>query len=96
MWDYPGGAGIISPRGEYLAGPVYGKEDIVYADIDMDMIIRSKAVIDGVGHFSRPDILTLEIKGYDPGKKKAGNGGPSRRQKKSGKPSAAEKVRARS
>jgi predicted amidohydrolase len=96
MWDYPGGAGIISPRGEYLAGPVYGKEDIVYADIDMDMIIRSKAVIDGVGHFSRPDILTLEIKGYDPGKKKAGNGGPSRRQKKSGKPSAAEKVRTQS
>lgn len=94
MWDYPGGTGIISPRGEYLAGPVYGKEDIVYADIDMDMIIRSKAVIDGVGHFSRPDILTLEIKGYDPDKKKTNGGGRNRRQKKSVKPSGAEKGRA--
>ncbi len=63
IWDYPGGSGIISPRGEYIAGPVYGKEDIVYADLDMDMIIRAKAVIDATGHFSRSDILELRIKG---------------------------------
>lgn len=62
LWDYPGGSGIINPRGEYIAGPVYGKEDIVYADIDMDMILRAKAVIDAAGHFSRPDILELKIK----------------------------------
>lgn len=62
LWDYPGGSGIISPRGEYIAGPIYDREDIVYADIDMDMIIRAKAVIDAVGHFSRPDILELKIK----------------------------------
>lgn len=69
LWDYPGGSGIINPRGDYIAGPVYGKEEIVYADIDTDVIIRAKAVIDGVGHFSRPDILNLDIKGYDPGEK---------------------------
>ncbi len=68
LWDYPGGSGIINPRGDYIAGPVYGKEDIIYADIDRDMIIRAKAVIDGVGHFSRPDILNLDIKGYNYGK----------------------------
>ena len=62
LWDYPGGSGIINPRGEYIAGPVYGKEDIVYADIDTDIIIRAKAVIDAAGHFSRPDILELHIK----------------------------------
>jgi predicted amidohydrolase len=95
MWDYPGGSGIISPRGEYLAGPVYGKEDIVYADIDMDMIIRSKAVIDGVGHFSRPDILTLEIKGYDPDKKKTSGRGQNRKQKKSAQVSDVGKGKAR-
>ena len=95
MWDYPGGSGIISPRGEYLAGPVYGKEDIVYAEIDMDTIIRSKAVIDGVGHFSRPDILNLEIKGYDPDKKKTRSPNQSRRQKKSAKAPDGEKGRAR-
>lgn len=91
LWDYPGGSGIISPRGDYLAGPVYGKEDIIYADIDRDMIIRSKAVIDGVGHFSRPDILKLEIKGYDPGKKKASNGMSGSKPKKPAKQSGAGK-----
>ncbi len=61
QWDFPGGSGIISPRGEYLAGPLYDKEGILYAEIDTDMIIRAKAVIDSVGHFSRPDILSLNI-----------------------------------
>jgi nitrilase len=60
-WDFPGGSGIISPRAEYLAGPLYDSEGILYAEIDMDMIIRAKAVIDSVGHFSRPDILSLKI-----------------------------------
>jgi predicted amidohydrolase len=62
IWDYPGGSGIINPRGDYIAGPVYGKEEIVYGEIDTDQIIRAKAVIDCTGHFSRPDIFNLEIK----------------------------------
>jgi len=61
VWDYPGGSGIISPRGEYIAGPVYNKEEILYGEIDMDQIIRAKAVIDGTGHFSRPDIFKFDI-----------------------------------
>lgn len=61
IWDYPGGSAIINPRGEYIAGPLFDKEGIVYAEIDMDMIIRAKAVIDSVGHFSRPDIFSLRV-----------------------------------
>lgn len=62
LWDFPGGSCIINPRGEYIAGPLYDEEGILYAEIDTEMIIRAKAVIDGVGHFSRPDILSLNIK----------------------------------
>ena len=62
-WDFPGGSGIINPRAEYIAGPLYDREGILYAEIDMDMIIRAKAVIDSVGHFSRPDILSLRMSG---------------------------------
>jgi len=73
-WDFPGGSGIISPRGEYLAGPLYDKEGILYAEIDMSMIIRAKAVIDAVGHFARPDILSLNIseERYSPVRTKKG------------------------
>ena len=62
VWDYPGGSGIINPRGEYIAGPVYDKEEIVYGEIDLDQILRAKAIIDSAGHFSRPDIFNFEIK----------------------------------
>ena len=62
LWDYPGGSGIINPRGQYIAGPVFDKEEILYAEIDHDQIIRAKTVIDCSGHFSRPDIFNFEIK----------------------------------
>ncbi len=65
LWDFPGGSGIINPRGEYIAGPVYDHEDIVYAEIDTNLILRAKAAIDSTGHFSRPDILRLEINERD-------------------------------
>lgn len=61
-WDLPGGSAVINPRGDYIAGPVYEKEVIVYAEISLDSIIRAKAVIDTAGHFSRPDIFSFEIK----------------------------------
>jgi len=61
LWDYPGGSGIISPRGQYIAGPVYDKEEILYAEIDHEQIIRAKTVIDCNGHFSRPDIFNFKI-----------------------------------
>ena len=61
IWDYPGGSGIINPRGEYIAGPIYEKEEIIYAEIDLDQILRAKSVIDCAGHFSRPDIFKFEV-----------------------------------
>ena len=33
-WRSVGGSCIASPAGEFVAGPVYGEETIVYADID--------------------------------------------------------------
>lgn len=61
IWDYPGGSGIINPRGEYIVGPVYDKEEILYAEIDLSQIIRAKSIIDTAGHFRRPDIFKFEV-----------------------------------
>lgn len=56
-----GGSCIINPMGEYLAGPVYGKEDILVADLDLNLIPQSRFDFDVVGHYSRPDVFQLIV-----------------------------------
>ncbi len=56
-----GGSAIISPLGEVLAGPLYDQEGILYADLDLAEITRSKFDFDVVGHYARPDIFQLSI-----------------------------------
>jgi nitrilase len=56
-----GGSTIISPLGEVLAGPLYGEEGILYADLDLAEVARGKLDFDVVGHYSRPDIFKLII-----------------------------------
>lgn len=55
-----GGSAIIAPDGSYLAGPVYGEETIVLAEIDPTRAIRTKVWFDGTGHYSRPDVFQLK------------------------------------
>ena len=46
-----GGSVIVSPLGEILAGPLYDREDILYADLSMDEVIKSKMDFDVIGHY---------------------------------------------
>ena len=46
-----GGSLIVDPLGKILAGPLYGKEGILYATIDPAIIIRSKMDFDVIGHY---------------------------------------------
>lgn len=65
---FRGGSGIISPYGNYVAGPVYDKETIVYGDIDLAEVDRSRYTVNLVGLYSRWDILSLNVrqKPYEP------------------------------
>lgn len=56
-----GGSVIVSPLGEVLAGPVYGEETLLVAEIDLDDQARGKYDLDVVGHYSRPDVFTLSV-----------------------------------
>ena len=56
-----GGSVIVSPMGKVIAGPLYGEEGILYADLDMGEIVRSKIDFDVVGHYSRPDVFQLVV-----------------------------------
>ncbi len=56
-----GGSCIVDPYGDFLVEPVYGKEAIRYADIDLDKIAESRLDFDAVGHYARPDIFQLVV-----------------------------------
>ncbi len=57
-----GGSAIYSPLGEVIAGPLYGEEGILYAELDLAEIVQSHYDFDAVGHYSRPDILQLIVR----------------------------------
>ncbi|MEZ4833797.1 MAG: carbon-nitrogen hydrolase family protein [Caldilineaceae bacterium] len=56
-----GGSVIVSPLGEVLAGPLYGEEGILYADLDMAEVAQSKFDFDVTGHYARPDVFQLIV-----------------------------------
>ncbi|MCL2871781.1 MAG: carbon-nitrogen hydrolase family protein [Betaproteobacteria bacterium] len=56
-----GGSCIINPLGQILAGPVFNEETILYADLDMDDVARSRLDLDVVGHYARPDVFSLIV-----------------------------------
>ena len=58
---FRGGSCIVGPLGQLLAGPNYGAETILTADLDRADLARAKFDFDVVGHYSRPDIFRLEV-----------------------------------
>ncbi|WP_277988901.1 nitrilase-related carbon-nitrogen hydrolase [Ktedonosporobacter rubrisoli] len=56
-----GGSCIISPLGQFLAGPDFTGECILTADLDMSDIRRGKYDFDVVGHYARPDVFRLLV-----------------------------------
>ena len=56
-----GGSCIIDPFGHYLTEPVWDREEIIFADLDMDLPASCKMEHDAIGHYSRPDVLELTV-----------------------------------
>ncbi len=60
-----GGSRIIAPNGEIVAGPLFDEEGIIAADLSAKEVVEARQLLDPSGHYSRPDILTLTVKGVD-------------------------------
>ena len=56
-----GGSVIVAPLGDVIAGPLFDEEGILYAQLDMTEVVKSKIDFDVVGHYSRPDVFQLSV-----------------------------------
>ena len=56
-----GGSCVVDPYGHYETEPVWDKEVIIYADLDMQKVPASRMEFDACGHYARPDVLELRV-----------------------------------
>ena len=56
-----GGSAVLAPDGSYLAGPLYGEEGILYAELDPSRLAEERQRFDPAGHYHRPDVLQLTV-----------------------------------
>lgn len=59
--DFCGGSTIVAPNSSVVAGPLGNEEDILYADLDLEIGVRMKLRHDFAGHYNRPDVFQLSV-----------------------------------
>jgi nitrilase len=54
-----GGSCVVDPFGHFLAGPVFDRREILFADVDLAVLDGAYLDLDVVGHYARPDLFRL-------------------------------------
>ncbi|MFC1902546.1 nitrilase-related carbon-nitrogen hydrolase [Chloroflexota bacterium] len=59
---FRGGSGIINPSGEFIAGPVYDQETIVYSDVDLASTDKVRYSTSLAGIYNRWDLINMNLR----------------------------------
>ena len=57
-----GGSCVIAPDASYVVEPVYEKEILLTAELDLDRVSEEKLSLDVAGHYARPDLFDLRVR----------------------------------
>ena len=57
-----GGSAVVDPLGNYICGPTFDKEALLYADCSPESIKYAKAFFDALGHYARFDVVRLDLR----------------------------------
>ena len=70
-----GGSCIIAPGGDVIATAPANEETILTASVSLEAVLQFKAVIDVGAHYSRPDVLQLQVdrRPFEPMVERAGS-----------------------
>lgn len=60
-WINGGDSLVVAPGGEIVSGPMREEKGLLFAEINSEQVATSKRVLDVAGHYSRPDIFTLNV-----------------------------------
>jgi nitrilase len=60
-WINTGGASVVDPTGNVVAGPLHRDKSILYAEIDAEAARRARRSLDVTGHYARPDLFSLSV-----------------------------------
>jgi nitrilase len=56
-----GGSCIAGPDGNWILAPVADKEGLLIETLDFNRVLEERQNFDAVGHYSRPDVLQLNV-----------------------------------
>ena len=56
-----GGSALAGPDGSWLVEPLADEERLIVADIDLAEVRAERLTVDPTGHYSRPDVFTVDV-----------------------------------
>jgi nitrilase len=60
-WINGGDSAVAAPGGRIVAGPMHNERGILFAEIELERVGSARRSLDVAGHYSRPDLFTLQV-----------------------------------